>query len=213
MVSKVHIANLALDHVGARNKIESLTENSVEASTVNLWYDVARKMALQSHDWGFARRRVALAVDDEDAPAGEWIYSYIYPSDCLVVRRLEQPYNVSQANWDYSYYYHLVRPDAVPYAIERSPDGLHSILLTDLQDARLVYTSDVDNPGVYPTYFVMALSQALAHLIAFSLTGKTTIKDRMLADFKAEVSTAATIDATQEMKQPPRDADWIRARI
>ena len=148
-VSKVFIANLALSFLGTRSKIESLTENSREAQSADLWYEITRKLVLERHDWGFARKRAVLAVDDEAAPNGVWAYRYVYPADCLKARRLQQPRYRIQRGYPYTNT-DLVNVKDVPFEIEESPDGVHRTLLTDLDDATLIYTRDLDDPTRYP---------------------------------------------------------------
>lgn len=59
-ISDTRIANMALSHLGARHTIENLSEVSTEAEAAELWYEFSRLQTLESHDWGFARRRIVL---------------------------------------------------------------------------------------------------------------------------------------------------------
>jgi len=52
-ISSVQIGNLALGKVGTDTTIESLTENSSEAKTINLWFDLARQEVLSWFCLGF----------------------------------------------------------------------------------------------------------------------------------------------------------------
>ena len=67
VVSQVLIANMALSNIGTKSEIASLDENSVEAKQCKLWYDLSRKQALEAFDWGFARKRLTLALHADDA--------------------------------------------------------------------------------------------------------------------------------------------------
>jgi len=73
--SIVSIANMALSHIAANSRLESLTEDNIAASEVNLWYDHCRLLTLKEYNWNFARRRTAPALHSEAAPAG-WFYRY-----------------------------------------------------------------------------------------------------------------------------------------
>lgn len=63
-ISNVTISNMALSHIGADSTIESMAESSAEAAQCNLWYDYSRLQVLEAYDWGFARKRLDLAVID-----------------------------------------------------------------------------------------------------------------------------------------------------
>ena len=196
-VSKVSIANLALSHVHAKSTIESLTESSTEARLANLWYDVARREVLASFNWRFARKRLALAEHSDDAPEDEWSYRYQYPADCLAPRYMENQIAVDA--------------DAVPFDVELSTDGTMSIV-TDLEDARLVYTRDQETVSTFSPHFVVCLSYRLAWYIAGALTAKQTLAATVDKKYQEALTLAAAHDASQRVSRAPRDASWIRER-
>lgn len=197
-ISKVKIANLALSNIGAKSSIESLTENSAEAQECNLWYDVALELALEAYDWSFARTRLTLATHSDDPPDGVWEYRYQYPSDCVKLRSLVNP----------------LGPDAdpVPFTVETSEDGLTKSILTDLDDAVAVYTRLQTQTSMFSLYFVFTLAAALAHLIAFTLTGKTTIQDSWQERYLAYIRDASSHDANETVGKPPRESEVVRGR-
>lgn len=215
LISDVIIARMALTHVGARNTIESLSENSPEAKVCKLWYDPSRKQALEAFDWNFARKRQALAVHNDAPPEGVWLFRYQYPADCIAARRVENPVISATSGGVFTSeaFKHVVgvNPDAVPFEIETSNDGTISIL-TDLEDAILVYTFDLTNENLFPMMFVEAHSRVLAARIAFSLTAKRSIADDQFRMFLALVSAAEKRNANEQVQKPPRDAEWIRGR-
>ena len=197
-ISAVRIANMALSHIGARSSIESLDESSPEAKQCKLWYDYSRQQALASYDWSFARKRQALAVHADDPPEGVWNYRYVYPSDCLKAQHIVN----------------LAGPtaDAVPYNVEASDDGETKTILTDTEDAVLVYTFDQTSTAMFTPLFIEMLSHLLAHHIAFSLTGKKEIRTLELQIYNSLVNAAPAQDANEKVEAPPREAEWIRGR-
>src|SRR3569623_1719834 len=92
------VANLALSAIGTRSTIASLSEDSTEAQTVQLWYNQTRDSLLRKLPWNWARRQVAMAVYKAAAgtpenpngalpePPWPWKYSYAWPADCLSAR-------------------------------------------------------------------------------------------------------------------------------
>ena len=198
----VVIANMALSELGTRSSISSLLENSPEAKQVNLWYDFARLNTLESYNWAFARKRVALDLfpntTDITAVPSVWTYRYSIPTDMVAARYLQNPLG------DHA--------DAVPYEIEQSSTGVPT-LLTNMPEATLVYTSNVTNQALFTPMFVTALAALLASLISLAVTGNESLKDYLFGVFRQRIRLAATSDASQRMEPPPRDAEAIRARL
>lgn len=197
-ISSIKIANMALSKIGARSSIESFDEPSAEAKQCKLWYDYARVCALEAHDWSFARRRILLADHSADPASGVWAFRYQYPSDCIAARYLENPLGPSA--------------NAVPYEIEVDDVSSTKSILTDLETATLVYTFDQSLTSLFSSAFVDALSYKLGEHIAFSLTGKLQIEQRMAEQYFRSISLAAMFDANEEIPREPREAEWIRGR-
>lgn len=197
-LSKVQIANMALSNLGDSSSIEAFTEQTPQARQVRLWYDVSRIATLEAFDWSFARKRRALALHGDDPPDGVWSYRYQYPDDCVSARMFENPLG-HEAN-------------AIPFKVEQSEDGFEKTILTDLEDAVLVYTKDVENPGLYTLHFAKALSYILAHHMAISITGKISMQDKMFERWQLFIALAPSFDANESIQREPREAEWIRGR-
>jgi|TARA_Y100000310_G_scaffold171987_2_gene172108 hypothetical protein len=197
-ISAVKIANLALSNLGARSSIESFTEETAEANEADLWYNFSREAVLAAYDWSFARKRLTLASHSEDPPDGVWAYRYQYPADCLVARYLVNPAGSGA--------------DAVPFEIEADSTGETKTILTDLDDAVLVYTWKLEITDLFSPHFVLCLSFLLAHHMALALTGKKAIRDDMLNRFLLLLLQADAQNANEMVDKPPREAESIRAR-
>ena len=195
--SAVAIANMALSNIGSKSTIESLAEKSAEGRQCNIWYNISRVQALEGHPWGFARKRLALALDSEAAPEVEWIYRYQYPVDCLKAREIENPLGPLA--------------DAVPYQIETNSLGVRTIL-TDSEDAKLIYTFNLQDTTAFSAFFDTTLSYLLAHYIAFPLTADRTIKLDMIKVYQSLIGSAKGQDANESVERKPREAEWIRGR-
>ena len=205
-IDDVAIANMALSHVGASSDVENfVTEKTPEAIQCNAWYDASRRQILAAHDWGFARRRIALALHGDtisetaaDPWAGTWGYRYQYPVDCIKVRKIQNP-NSPPA-------------DADPFDIETSVNGQEKTILTDVEDAVGVYTFDSKATELFDPMFVQAFSHLLASQIAFALTNKRKIKQEQLQAYFFVLSSAAAENINESVEKAPRDADWTRDR-
>ena len=77
--AKLDIYNMALGFVGART-VASPRENTPEAVQCELYWDRARRAALQDYPYNFACRRARLASKAlPEAYAGEWRFCYGLP--------------------------------------------------------------------------------------------------------------------------------------
>lgn len=212
MASQLEITNMALSHIGARDRVASLVENSQEAVSASLWYGLSRQMSLEAYDWNFARKRVALTEDAAAPPTGEWGWRFVYPSDCLKARQIQNP-GVPYVPMTYDSHRFFVQPDAIPFMVELSPDGLRRTILVDLEEPDLIYTSDVTDTTLFSPYFTMSLSYALAHNLCYKLTGKQQLADRMFQLFLNSIRTAAMYDANEQVERAPRESEFIRGRF
>ena len=198
VISRVRICNMALSHVGANSNIESLTENSAEAAACDLWYDFSRLQTLEANDWGFARRRLTLATHSDDPPDGVWAYRYQYPSDSVIVRKIQSPAGENA--------------EPIPWEVETSEDQSTKTILTDLSEAIAVYTFDLEDVNLFSAFFVEMLSFALANHIAFTLTGKQSVEESMRQKFASMARIAPASNANERGERQPREASWIEGR-
>ena len=197
-ISKAGICNLAFGNISHKSTIENVdTEQSAEARQCRLWYDVARRQALADYNWGFARRRLAVALHNDDPPA-EWAYRYQYPADAVALREIENPLGPLA--------------DAIPYDVELSDDGSTRSILTDAEEAVVVYTRDLETTTMFPPHFVVALSYLLAFYIAGPFTGQKSVKGDMWKAYQGMIGVGSAHDANQSVQRAPREAPWISGR-
>ena len=205
-VSDTGIVNMALSHVGSRSTVENFrTEKTEEAVQARIWYDYARQLILETYDWNFARKRVGLALHGDvisetatDPMAGVWGYRYQYPDDCLKARKIQNP--------------NAPPDDATPFEVETSLDGEEKTILTDVEDAVLVYTFDQKATELFHAMFVLGFSHLLASLMAWSLTGKRKVGLDQFTLYQSVLPSATAADANEAMEPPPREAEAIRGR-
>lgn len=195
--SEVQICNMALGHVGISIFIDSLSEQSQQATVCNLFYEPCRDMALADFDWNFARRRVALA--DLGTPPTNWLYRYALPADCLAVRYLVVPGSREpRAN------------QRIPYEI--AEEGEVRVLYTDQEEAELVYTRRVENPNLFSAQFVKALAQLLASEIAIPLSAVQGLGDRAFKMYRQLKSEAETASLNEHQEGLEADCEFLTGR-
>lgn len=162
--SKVGIANMAIQRLGAKSSITALTDGSPNASKVNVVWEYILNEVLETIKPKFATLRVALAKSSTD-PANTDVYECAYPipSDYVTIAdgSADDP-----AVWP---------EDTRPYAIESLSDGTLCVMTNyDTTEASysvyLTYIRAVDDPGKYTASFVNALAYRLAAELSLSIT-------------------------------------------
>lgn len=195
MSSIIEICNQALGNLGSKAAIQSLTEASTEAQECRRWYDVSRRSTLERHDWGFARKRSTLALHTNDPP-DTWAYRYQWPATCLAARYIPDPGDDDMK---------------VPFRQENAADGSRSIL-TNLEQATLVFTFDATDPNLFTQTYIDALSFLMAFRMAPKLTSAKGLQKQMADAYEAFFKISAGSNANQQTGNAPLDADWIRGR-
>jgi hypothetical protein len=200
VASKTDICNMALSHLAHGNTISNIeTERSDEATICRLFYDQAVETALRDFPWPFATRIRALNLVEED-PNDEWAYSYQYPSDCLMFRRI-----LSGQRTD-------TRDTRVPYRTVAGDSG--ELIYTDAEDAEGEYTRRITDASKFKQDFVNAVSFLLASYIAPRLTAGDPAKlgERAIRFYQFELSKAQANALNEQQPDVEADSEFIRAR-
>ena len=213
MASEIDICNLALAHLGDTATIASLSppEGSAQAEHCAGFYPVARDSLLEMHSWGFATKRVQLALLTSGWP--EWTYAYAQPADALNVIAILPP----ESTDDYS----TGVPDSAggsyvpqPFCCEINDSGA-PVIYTDQADAVLRYSATVTDPTRFSPLFVMALSWHLASMLAGPIikgdAGAAEAK-RCAGMMQAYLSKAVESDSSQRRVRPEHVVGWMAGR-
>lgn len=196
MSATIDICNLALSHLGAY-AIQALDEKTKEARECNRLYPVARDAMLEAHDWGVARKTAALALLDETISG--WDYVYAWPSDCLAPRKL----------YDAAY---VAGKDPLRYETGVNAALNRRVILTDEEDAELVYTAQLTNPNLYTAMMVDALGYRLASDLAVPLRSDSGLQKSLMNQFLMMISAAQRSAANSEEKPPQAKSSFHQAR-
>lgn len=198
--SDVQIAKLALQHIGDRFDITSLSEATPEAEQVNLVFSDARDAMQAEHPWKFCKAYYSPARLSGTVPAN-WAYMFAYPSDGLKVWRIEDPMGRNRV--------------PIPFDILRATVGGASVkvLVSNESQPEFMYSQRITSPVEFSPHFVLALSWRIAEMIAMPLTGSAEVKDRVQRDAMMNIGRAKQEDANEGVfHQQTRDPDWIEAR-
>jgi hypothetical protein len=189
MASEVQACNLALSHLGNRGRVASIspTDGSAESDYCASFFALARNELLEMADWGFARKRVALALVTSVSDA--WEYSYALPSDCMVPRRILTDVSTSKES------------DSAPFDIEGQT------VLTDKQNAVLIYTRPITDFGLFSPSAVTAFSYLLASYLAGPIL-KGTDGASVSAKFREMAANLANTAAAHDANHAERSLAW-----
>ena len=198
MPSVISICNEALSHIGAKSTIAQLDERSAEARACNQHYDTCRLEVLEAYEggWNFARSRMTLATHGEDPP-DQWSFRYQYPANCVKALLIWNPSGPDEPR--------------IPFEIEQAADGSRSIL-TDLDDAVLIYTKETTDANLFSRLFCTALSYLIATKICLRLTGDLKVLAVVQNNYLGTLQKSEASNANEGGKREEPDASWIKAR-
>ena len=219
--SVVAICNLALDAIGTRSTIASLTEGSAEANACGRQYQPALEAVLQAAHWNFARKQVSMSLlkdgtlsPDQGVPV-PWVYEYAVPSDMLQARYV-MPVSVSQSTT-------FVGTPATQYPIsptvrfilssdEDAGGNAINVILTNQPQALLCYTYRVSNVNLFDAQFTRALANYLGHLLAIPLSGDKALSKQAfkIADLTCKQALASNANEGPDIINTL--PDWISTR-
>lgn len=216
MASDIDICNLALAHLGDNATVASISpaEGSAQAEHCARFYPIARDSLLEMRPWGFATKRVQLALLGSGWP--EWDYSYMQPVDALNIIAVLPP----DASDDYSVGLANVPNTAggayVPKAFScEVDDSGNDVILTDQADAVLRYTATVTDTTRFSPLFVTTLSWHLASFLAGPVikgdAGAAEAK-RCASMMQAFLSEAIESDAAQRRIGLQHSVSWMAGR-
>ncbi len=196
MATAVGICNVALvTHLGLF-PISSLSEDTKEARSCNAAFDVSAGATLEAHDWSFARRQTALAEASGVSFSG-WEYAYGYPADCRKARRIYNPAGDKKP---------------VPFDLRVNASLNAKYVVTDLEEAELIYTANVLNPAWFSDGFAEALSYRMASSLAIGLKGSVEESKLFLSLFQQRISDAETEDAREGSERDEFYSEFMEAR-
>lgn len=195
LLSDVDIANLALGRIG-KFPIMNFNERTNEAANCKIHYPFAVLETLCAFDWPCARKYRTLTLYDEIDMVHDWLYAYSVPPDCLTVQSLS--HSGQETSPIFALYMH---PD---------PDRTEQILLTNREDAILIYTTQTITANRFTPDLASAIAWNLAAKVAMPITRDKAMQDIALKQYKEALSGAQTSSANEEPEHFTEPTpDWI----
>jgi len=143
----------------------------VEAGYCARFYPLARRVAIESQSWTFAKKRATLAPVTN--PSSMWAYAYALPSDHInPIRVLNQTTLQNALLWMDTLYLSPYSADYWRTLVQNTEQSSADfeiegqVLLTNEPDAVLIYLRDVTDVNSWSPMFTSGVAQLLAGYLA-----------------------------------------------
>ncbi len=198
MAAEVDIYNMAIGHLGVQQRISSISEKSAIAAACRTFYPSARDTILRKAKFAFSRKFKALGLVEDD-PTSEWAFSYRYPNDALLVRRI------------FSGERNDTEDSKVPYLIGQDDSGL--LLYCNLNEVEIEFTSKCENTAVFQPDVALGISYLLASLIGPAVASDDSkMADRAFKLYEYFINGAIVADKAEDKPDASPVDSFTRSR-
>lgn len=126
----------------------------------------------------------------------DWGYSYIYPSNCLAARRI-----LNSAS-----------DELIKYEVCKDQSGTTQLILTDAEDAVLIYTFALTDTTLFDKAFIFCLAYRLAVDLAQALRGDTKLQSALMQNYVYHLARAQNKNANESKEGINETNPYIDAR-
>ncbi len=198
MTDYTSVANLALQKMGAADRIVARDQDSHAARTLAEAWDDVRKAAIRGGKkaprWNcferYAETPARAITPLKPLPYG-WSAAYPMPDGALRLAEIVYPAGAAEGRWKFAD---------------------NEVLLKDGGPLKAWWLFDNDEPATWDSLFVETFAALLAYQCADSITGDRGRKQDCWAEYQANLAAAAKVDATENPPVEPVEDDWIMAR-
>lgn len=187
-ISDVTVANRALQKLGAK-RIESLTQDTPNARSINACYAVLRNAELARYEWAFAIKRASIAADSTDETIQSTWKRYTLPNDFIT----------------------LIRDDETDGYVDWKIEGLY-ILSKTASPLEIKYVARIEDPNYFNPLFVETLAGRIAFECCYEIANSTTKKESIKDDYMKDLAEAKRLGFIQKAAQDTKEDPWVSAR-
>lgn len=189
MTSNVQIANLALVSMH-ESPITSLDDPTNRALVMSTFFDHVRDAVLESFPWNFAVRRSGSLARLAAAPKWGFQYAYALPTDPKCLRVLKTDRDQYGATWAQE----------------------NNTLVTDEDEVKILYISQVTDPGQFSPAFVMLFAARLAAETSYAITQNRAVESEMWAKYELKEADAYSNQSQESGEIDEHDSDYLIER-
>lgn len=231
----VGIVNQALDQIGARTTIQSLNPPmplGVVAEAAARNYQPRLDSLMRAAPWGCLRFQADLTLlkaaqgtpengdGSSPQPPIPWRYEYALPTNPVCLRaRYVIPQDIGSGTTTPVLVglgqTTLRVSNAMPFAVAVDTDAngvVVKTLLTNAENAQLVYTARITNPDLWDAQFVDAAVATLAAWLVNPVAGSRELMQERVQMAAALVAQARITDGNEAIGTIDHVPDWIQAR-
>lgn len=197
----IELCNEALGIIGHKKPISSLTASTVESQQAAIYYPKAKALVTARFWWKFCERTVLLA-EHATATDERWDFVYVAPTG------MAAPWAI------WSGLRNPTADDAIPFQLGDAGTGStpSPVILTDQEDARLIFTTNQLPIVSYPPH----VQDAITALLAAYLCGPLPVDPHLAMGVKNEstrlLALAGALEANKGLRDVPQDPEFVRAR-
>jgi hypothetical protein len=178
---------MALDSIGYGKHIAEPYEGSPAARVALEIHAQTRDELIQSGDWAFALREVAL-IPSGQVPPSPWLEEFQYPSDCVRIRYI-RPGDLTGGTRSNN-------PGPVLFRPWNDPRIPAQAILCDISPATLIYSGQVTDPSQWDSGFTQAYVSAMAQKLAFGLNEQAEIIKARIGLTERDIQQGMSMDDT-----------------
>ena len=234
--SPVTVCNLALLSIGARAQVSSIfpSDGSTEADACSTLFSFVFQQLARTAKWGCLNKQSELSLiqaaqGTPENPTGTslplpqqpWLYAYLYPSDCLLMRQVMPQVVSTGSAINQLSVANSVTPwvgDSfqIPYATGYSTDSYGNpleVVLTNQENAIANYTVDQESPLSWDALFTSAFVASLAVYLVPALTLHLPLMQMQIKTAEQLIATARGMDGNESPIVQDVVPSWIQARM
>ncbi|WP_022662160.1 hypothetical protein [Paucidesulfovibrio longus] len=188
--SVIEICNNALQDLG-EDPISSLVEGNKAARLCNQRWPSVRDAVLRAHPWNCAMSQAELAAN-LGAPLWKWRCRYELPADFLRIVGVVDSRQNEVARWEIQGRHILCDEDAPIY---------------------IAYVRRETDPQRFDALLSEAFSARLAAVLAYPLTGSTSLAREYWDVYNEKVLEARGVDAREGVAESVAPNAWLTAKL
>lgn len=232
--SQLTVCNLSLLSIGVQEQISALSDGSTAGNACATLFSFVFEQLARTARWGCLNKQISLtmiqaAQGTPENPQGTslpipqqpWLYAYLYPSDCLLLRQILCPIiPTAGSNPPLFPVNNAIAPlfpgqYAIPYTVAYSQDlsgNPLEVILTNQERAVANYTVNQQNPQSWDALFTSAYVAALAAYLVPALSLDKQLQQMQQGMAEKIIAMARAQDGNEAITVQDHIPDWISAR-
>lgn len=233
--SKISVCNLSLLSIGARAQVSSInpSDGSTASDACSTLFSFVFEQLARVTKWGCLNKQATLtmiqaAQGTPENPTGSslpipqqpWLYAYLYPPDCLLMRQIFPPLVSSGSTVNQTSLSNSITPSIpgqyqIPYEIAYSTDSGGNpveVVLTNQENAVANYTVNQQDPASWDSLFTATFVASLAVYLVPALSLNAPLMQQQIKIAESLIGRAQEQDANESPVTQDHVPDWLLAR-